>query len=186
MDIDEDEINFEPDALEVRTRLFINIPYLTIAQMSGDVATTHDYEVVEMDIDVALQLRDFKLPPPKELSGEEQLRAVKSFMSRIWDGADQFESPQESVTDNLQPNDSSSPKELWMLLLVRMATRTSTSPIEETGENSIMPSKADVDGSMNVFCASRSQRIRETICDYIITDFPSRCGATLKAIEVHL
>lgn len=97
-------------------------------------------------------------------------------MTRIRDGADSLESTLENVVDTPQPGNSSSPKELWMLLLVRMATRVAGPSPDAMDEDDDGPLKIDteVDSTVDAYHVSRPQRIRETICDYIITDFPSR------------
>lgn len=106
---------------------------------------------------------DFKLPPPKDLSEDGRITLINSSARRIWEGA-------LELRGDLVPADStqaggSSAVELWMLLLVRLITRVAKPPIEleETEDDKQV---ADY--------YSRQDQLRQTLCNYIMSDFPSR------------
>lgn len=106
---------------------------------------------------------DFKLLPPKDLSEEGRIALIKTSARRIWEGTSE-------LRGDLVPADStqaggSTATELWMLLLVRLMTRVAKPPLEleETEE----------DNQVTDYYA-RQDQLRQTLCDYIMSDFPSR------------
>lgn len=119
-----------------------------------------------VDIDLVLantmQLLDFKLPPPKELSDEERVSLVLSSVSRICESSDDLKSNGEVLPPESAQTGGHSPTELWMLLLVRMVTRVVDVP-------PIYPEEALVNDFHD-----RQDRLRRKLCDYIMTDFPAR------------
>lgn len=64
-----------------------------------------------------------------------------------------------------------SPSEMWMLLLVRMITRVAEPPSDVDGDTTM----GDTSSSLveNDFYVQQDQ-LRQTLCDYIMADFPSR------------
>ena len=82
-----------------------------------ELALDHD-----MDMVPDLQAVDFKLPPPKELTEEEQTMLVRNSLGRIWDGAKDL-APSESMLDAASDTRGASAIDMWMLLLVRLVTR---------------------------------------------------------------
>ncbi len=124
-----------------------------------------------IDIDSVLannmQLLDFKLPPPKELSDEERTSLVRSSVARIWDGSEHFKSNGEALPPDSTQAGGHSPAEMWMLLLVRMVTRVVDPP-------ATFPDEGDDSVVVNDFY-DRQDRLRQTLCDYIMSDFPARC-----------
>ncbi|KAJ7890667.1 Symplekin tight junction protein C terminal-domain-containing protein [Mycena olivaceomarginata] len=144
MDIDQDELEYEPDKL--------------------------NEELGAVDIDSVLannmQLLDFKLPPPKELSDEERGSLVRNSVARIWDGFEDLKSNGEALPPDSTQAGGHSPSEMWMLLLVRLVTRVVDPPSDspEEGDDSVV---------LNDFY-DRQDRLRQTLCDYIMSDFPAR------------
>ncbi|KAJ7115848.1 Symplekin tight junction protein C terminal-domain-containing protein [Mycena epipterygia] len=154
MDIDQDELEYEPDRLN--------------EELSGDDGSGNGgTESVDIDSVLAnnMQLLDFKLPPPKDLSDEERLSLVRSSVSRIWDGSEDMKSNGEALPPDSTQAGGHSPTEMWMLLLVRLVTRVvdppPTSP--EEGNDVVVSDFYD-----------KQDRLRQTLCDYIMSDFPAR------------
>lgn len=124
--------------------------------------------VVDIDSVLAnnMQLLDFKLPPPKELSDEERGSLVRNSVARIWDGFEDLKSNGEALPPDSTQAGGHSPSEMWMLLLVRLVTRVVDPPSDspEEGDDSVV---------LNDFY-DRQDRLRQTLCDYIMSDFPAR------------
>ncbi|KAJ7672658.1 Symplekin tight junction protein C terminal-domain-containing protein [Mycena rosella] len=155
MDIDQDELEYEPDKLN--------------EELSGDDGSGHGGpESVDIDSVLAsnMELLDFKLPPPKDLSEEERSSLVRSSVSRIWDGSEDLKSDGEALPPDSTQAGGHSPTEMWMLLLVRMITRVVEPP------PSAIPDEGD-DVIVNGFY-DKQDRLRQTLCDYIMSDFPAR------------
>lgn len=106
-----------------------------------------------------LQAIEFKLPAPRDLLEGDRMELITNSVARIWTGAD------ELPADSLQAG-GTSPNEVWMLLLVRMITRVVEPPKEEDAEE-------DTKESVHDFYA-RQDQLRQTLCDYIMANFPSR------------
>ncbi|KAJ7504498.1 Symplekin tight junction protein C terminal-domain-containing protein [Mycena galericulata] len=154
MDIDQDELEYEPDRLN--------------EALSGDDGSGSG-GVGSVDVDSVLannmQLLDFKLPPPKELSEEEQSSLVRSSVARIWDSSEDIKSNGEALPPDSTQAGGHSPAEMWMLLIVRLVTRV------------VDPPTAAPEGRDDVVMADfydRQDRLRRTLCDYIMSDFPAR------------
>jgi symplekin len=122
-----------------------------------------------IDVDSVLannmQLLDFKLPPPKELSDEERVSLVRSSVARIWDGSEDLRSSGEALPPDSTQAGGHSPAEMWMLLLVRMVTRVVDPPPTTPEESDSL--------IVNDFY-DRQDRLRQTLCDYIMSDSPAR------------
>jgi symplekin len=129
--------------------------------------------VAEVDEKAALQLVDFKLPPPKELSSDDQDHLIENAVYRIWTGAEELMAG-ESMTD-LPPVGGSLSTELWMLLIVRMVTRVTEPPLDEMDETDAAAKKVSEEGTDNELnFYARQDRLRQTLCDYIMSDFTAR------------
>lgn len=116
-----------------------------------------------------LQLIDFKLPPPKELTDAERVYLIRNAIVRIREGAEELTSGAETSLEHANRHGST---ELWMLLLVRMVTRVAHPPPDITmGEPDDAPDLGPV--SELDFYARQDQQ-RQTLCDYIMADFPAR------------
>ncbi|KAF5383732.1 hypothetical protein D9615_003524 [Tricholomella constricta] len=151
MDIDQDELEYEPDRLN--------------EELSGDVPV--ESSVADIDAVAAnLQLIDFKLPPPRELSEEERTQQLGSSIKRIWDGAEELKVSGEALPVESTQAGGHSATEIWMLLLVRMITRVAEPP---PAEDDAM----DGSGAQHDFYV-RQDQLRQTLCDYIMSDFPAR------------
>ncbi|KAF8074984.1 Symplekin tight junction protein C terminal-domain-containing protein [Lyophyllum atratum] len=149
MDIDQDELEYEPDRLN--------------EELSRDIPI----EAFVADIDSAaanLQLIDFKLPPPRELSDNERTQQLRTSVTRIWDGAKEINEDALPV-ESTQAGGHSAP-EIWMLLLVRMITRVAEPP--PTDDDAM-----DESGPVHDFYV-RQDELRQNLCDYIMSDFPAR------------
>lgn len=141
-------------------------------QLSGDVP------IAESDIGVpdvlepsgSLQLIDFKLPPPRELQDGDRTSLIKTSLSRIWTEAQ--DSNNGAVVEPI-PVGGGSSTEMWMLLIVRMITRVAPPP--ETSEESEDSPQKDEDQDAEPDLFARQDGLRQTLCDYIMSDFPSRC-----------
>ncbi|KAH9924792.1 Symplekin tight junction protein C terminal-domain-containing protein [Fomitopsis serialis] len=151
MDIDEEEMEYEPDRLNL--------------ELSGGEQETASPEEAaldrEMDLTDVLPPTQFRLPPPREFSEDERGALVKGALARISEGA-----------KDLAPMDVDSAAEgvdMWMLLIVRLVTRV-TDPAPGVGT----PDKAE-DG-MDVVSEfyAHQDRLRQTLCEYIMADFPRR------------
>lgn len=116
----------------------------------------------EADIDITLDLQEFRLPAPKELSDNDRDGLVRSSMSRIWDGATELGTSHEYRGDPAA--------DLWMLLIVRLVTRVSEPPPEEPPDEE--NAKPSVNSSS--YIVMHQDRLRQTLCEYIIDDFPGR------------
>ncbi|KAL0953604.1 hypothetical protein HGRIS_004812 [Hohenbuehelia grisea] len=197
MDIDQEEIEYEPDRLN--------------EELSGGVAAGDgDDTAIGADIDPAsldLGLLEFKLPPPHDLSEAERTALLQGSVERIWAGAE------EEGAGSITPGSS----DMWMLLLVRTLTRVTEPPksmrdrsqssdgaepppgtsVDQASSSSTDgekgKGKAKDDGggdadeagvmegskgssdesSLDDFYA-RQDRLRQTLCDYIMADFSSR------------
>lgn len=118
-----------------------------------------------------LQLVDFKLPPPKELPEDDRINLIASAITRIWDGAEELKTMGEVIPADSPQAGGNSAAEMWMLLLVRMITRVAEPPPTLGGDDAM-------DGSGNEMVVhdfyARQDQLRQTLCDYIMTDFPSR------------
>ncbi len=154
MDIDDDDIDFEAEKVAV--------------QVIDDVPPDLPDGVELFDVEEALRLADFKMPPPRLASDDERGALVKSSMARIWGSYGELMSMNDP---GLSVARGSSPQDLWMILLVRMITRSASQDpaAEQDGNDS-----NDKDVSMDLVVPSRHEKIRQILFEYIMTDFPAR------------
>ncbi|KAF6752970.1 Symplekin tight junction protein C terminal-domain-containing protein [Ephemerocybe angulata] len=152
MDIDEEEIEFEPEKLN---------------EELGPVQEDQEL-VVETDMEkISLTLNEFRIPAPPELDENGRTKTLGKALTRIWDGADELKEFAEVIPADSSQAGGNSATELWMLLLVRMITRVAQPP--EKNEK-------DKEGSEVVLTNYyvRQDQLRQTLCDHIMTDFPAR------------
>ncbi|KAJ7449602.1 Symplekin tight junction protein C terminal-domain-containing protein [Mycena latifolia] len=151
MDIDQDELEYEPDKLN--------------EELSGDDGEKPESVDIDSVLANNLQLLDFKLPSPKDLSDEERSALVRNSVSRIWDGSEDLKSTGEALPPDSTQAGGHSPTEMWMLLLVRMITRVVDPPrtIQDEGDDVVVNGFYD-----------KQDQLRQTLCDYIMSDFPAR------------
>lgn len=123
--------------------------------------------------DAGLQSIDFRMPPPQELSQEARDRLVRSSMLRI---CDTFEDQSIRMDDPHLSIEGNGLSELGLLLLVRMVTRVAVpSPVRDRDPQEPLdnePADNDVVNTSNIL--SYQDKARQTICDYVVKDFPSR------------
>jgi symplekin len=127
-------------------------------------------DILESDVP-NLQLIDFKLPPPGELSDEDRAYLMKNSVSRIW------QEGQDSSGDvSMEPIMASraSTTEMWMLLIVRMVTRVAIPPSDENIDADAKKEETEEDALESDFYV-RQDGLRQTLCDYVMSDFPARC-----------
>ena len=117
-----------------------------------------------------LDTGEFRLPPPKELAEDAREALIRGSLVRIWNGASELEAHDLSFDDvpGMIPGD------MWMILLVRLVTRvvdpTPSSPPPAEGEEE--PKDQAVVVPSEIY--SHQDRLRQTLCDYIMADFSSR------------
>lgn len=112
------------------------------------------------------------------MTGEEREGNIQEAIARIRTGAEEF-----SVAPDVSGQKAQiglPPSEMWMLLLVRMATRVSPSVTEVVdvadGPDGLTNEEQKlVENESKVFNVKRSDELRETLCNYVLDDFPSRC-----------
>ncbi|KAH7890752.1 Symplekin tight junction protein C terminal-domain-containing protein [Phlebopus sp. FC_14] len=155
MDIDEEEMEYEPDKLNL--------------ELSGGTATA-DEDMLPVDVPevaLSLDLLDFKLPSPKELSEADRNALIRGAVARIWDRTEDLQTTpyMASTRSGMSADD------MWMLLVVRMITRVA----EPETDGPIREEKQDLGGNDKVTdFYSRQDKLRQMLCDYIMADFPSR------------
>jgi symplekin len=119
-------------------------------------------------MDLTLDLVDFKLPPPRDLPEEARDVIINSSLVRIWEGskdlqmdmAVEMESPGLAATD------------MWMLLIVRLITRVVDPAIMQQDRKE--EGEPTDDGTVASELYSHQDRLRQTLCDYIMADFSGR------------
>jgi symplekin len=91
---------------------------------------------------------------------------MRGAVSRICDGAEELQGGSYAVSVGSGPL----PNDMGMLLIVRMVTRVAE-PEQETLQNEDELKEKD-DQILDFY--SRQDKLRQTLCDYIMADFPSR------------
>ncbi|KAG0709256.1 Symplekin tight junction protein C terminal-domain-containing protein [Suillus ampliporus] len=152
MDIDEEEMEYEPDRLNM--------------ELSGDEIIAEE-EIIPADLPEALtlDLLDSKLLGPKELTDVERNALMRGSVGRIWDGTEELKA--DSIVPSPWPG--ASPTDMWMLLIVRMITRVAHLDGDQRPEDG---DATKVSQALDFY--SRQDNLRQTLCDYIMADFPSR------------
>jgi symplekin len=120
-----------------------------------------------------LQLIDFKLPPPKEFSEEDRDMLIRASVSRIWSTADELRFSGEVTGTGA----GASAADMWMLLVVRLVTRVAEPPPGDAEEEEIKKKEEDDEmqtGMVDLNFYSHQDRLRQTLCDYVVQDFHSR------------
>jgi symplekin len=102
---------------------------------------------------------------PNELTDVERNALMRGSVGRIWDGAEELKV--DSVVPSQWPG--SSPTDMWMLLIVRMVTR-----VAHLDGDQQPASEDEGDAETKVDFYSRQDNLRQTLCDYVMADFPSR------------
>lgn len=117
-------------------------------------------------MDLTLDVQELKLPPPKELSDTQADMLIRNSLVRIWDGAKDL-SPHEILQD--AAGGGAPAADLWMLLIIRLVTRFSV-PASLEGEEE---AQEEID-SLAVELYGHQDRLRQTLCEYIMADFSGR------------
>ena len=110
-----------------------------------------------------LQMIDFKLPPPKEFSEEDRDLLIRESVTRIWTCGGEFAEDASSA-------------DLWMLLVIRLVTRLVEPPLDEAAIETEIEKMDELEGKalVDVNFYGRSDRMRQTLCNYVMEDFRSR------------
>lgn len=110
-----------------------------------------------------LQMVDFKLPPPREFSEEDRDLLIRESVTRIWACGSEFV-------------ESASSADLWMLLVIRLVTRLVEPPLDEAAIEAEREKMDESDGKalVDVNFYGRPDRMRQTLCTYVMEDFHSR------------
>ncbi|KAH7914854.1 Symplekin tight junction protein C terminal-domain-containing protein [Hygrophoropsis aurantiaca] len=155
MDIDEEEMEYEPDRLNI--------------ELSGETAAVEEGMPAAdaPELLLSLELIDFKLPSPKDLSEAERQVLLRGSVTRIWDGAEELRTGAEDSSSS-----SASPTDMWMLLIVRMITRVTDPKAGEMDHDETAKSPTEDETALDFY--SRQDKLRQTLCDYIMGDFPAR------------
>ncbi|KAI5992594.1 Symplekin tight junction protein C terminal-domain-containing protein [Pisolithus orientalis] len=138
MDIDEEEMEYEPDKLNL--------------EISAEEAAAYK----DIPDDCPLDLLDFKLPSPKDLSADERVALMRSATTRIWDSA-------EDIRRTTSMCSSQTSSDMWMVLIVPVTTRAVILPGASESPKDDAESSDATDTTNGV-----------TLCEYIMNDFPSR------------
>lgn len=105
--------------------------------------------------------------PPKSLDDDDRNALVRSSLTRIWDGAKDLTTQEIDLSET----QGFSPTDMWMLLLVRLVTRTADPPTppDESDAN-----EESSNGAVVSDLYDRQDRLRQTLCDYVMADFGGR------------
>ena len=193
MDIDEVDLEYEPDRLnqEVSRRIPVVIGREAIQftiddkkfmKLSGDgemIVTAGEGADATIQDDLTLsdggavsgaggvggglQMIDFKLPPPREFSEEDRDLLIRESVTRIWTCGSEFAEDASSA-------------DLWMLLMVRLVTRLVEPPLDEAAVEAEKEKMDEPEGKalVDVNFYGRQDRMRQTLCTYVMEDFHSR------------
>ena len=137
-------------------------------QLSGGEKVADEEEAVAdlPEAALSLDLTDFKLPSPKDLSETDRLALMQGVVDRICDGGQELEETSHTLSAGTFSDD------MWILLIVRMITRVAeANPDASHGED-----KSNGEEEQFAEFSSRQDKLRQALCDYIMLDFPSRYG----------
>ncbi|CAK5273974.1 unnamed protein product [Mycena citricolor] len=151
MDIDEDELEYEPDKLN--------------DELGDDDSKLTGLGSDSKGLALASHLNpsSFQLPPPKDPSSTERTALIDTALTRICEAPLDMG---EALPPDSQQAGGHSPSEMWMLLVIRLVTRPVNPPLED---------EESADQAASVVSLTVSQdRLRQKLCDYIMTDFPAR------------
>ncbi|RDX54248.1 hypothetical protein OH76DRAFT_1398571 [Lentinus brumalis] len=160
MDIDDEEIEYEPDKLNL--------------EMSGgadpadeaDAALDHEMEVAE------LPLTDITIPAARELDADDREVLMRKAITRIREGAKELVS-HEALLDAADAQTlRTTPADMWMLLLVRMVTRVVDPFAGDAPTEDAKSEENSVSNRSEIY--ERQDRLRHALCEYIMADFSGR------------
>ncbi len=145
--------------------------YLDVQQLSGDQEEAAAEELLlDQAMNISLDNQEFKLTAPKDLPEEAKEALVRSSLVRIWDGAKDLAS-HDMVIDAGDAS-GTTPADMWMLLLVRLITRV-VDPTSSDSDPDDDGTEMDEDSKVSLLYAHQD-RLRQTLCDYIMADFSAR------------
>ncbi|KAJ3536396.1 hypothetical protein NM688_g6844 [Phlebia brevispora] len=153
MNIDEEEIEYEPDKLNL--------------ELSGGQEEAQQEEEL-VDEETELEMQEFKLPPPRELPDDVRDTLIRASLTRIWDGSKGLVSGSAAFNEAADIS-RTTPGDMWMFLLVRLVTRTADPTFFD--EDAKMDTE-QTEVSSDIY--SYQDRLRQVLCDYIIQEFSSR------------
>ena len=145
--------------------------------MSGGQDIIADGDItMDQDLDIITDLPSdvFKLSPPKELSNEDRDMIVRNSIVRIWDSAQELMPPSEGPSDAALDYARTSGADMWMLLLVRLVTRVAHPPPAAAEDMQKVDEANGADAISEI--DAHQDRLRQTLCDYIMGDFGARYG----------
>ncbi|KAF9072274.1 Symplekin tight junction protein C terminal-domain-containing protein [Rhodocollybia butyracea] len=187
MDIDQDELEYEPDRLneelsgsvpppEEASASSLDAPTTTTTTRT-DTSTPESSKINHSYPFSSSSPLDLQLPSPKDLSTlDERIELISKSIVRIYEGSLEMRWNSSPVapagSDGLDAT-IGGPMDMWMLLVVRMITRVVEPPKDllEGEDDASVDSKKEKDAL--VFYESQD-RLRKTLCDYIMSDFPGR------------
>lgn len=179
MDIDQDEIEYEPDRLneEVCSPFIATNISNVLLQLSGPLSINDASASLPASITTNLTLLNFKLPPPREFSDSERTLIVTDSIQRIWTGAEEIRASfvDAGVSPDTQIVSARGATDMTMLLLVRMITRVAKPPVEvdEDGDEKMKEKESENEDAIDAYY-ERQDQMRQALCEYIMSDFPSR------------
>ncbi|EJU03654.1 hypothetical protein DACRYDRAFT_21169 [Dacryopinax primogenitus] len=158
---DDEDMEYEPDKLN--EQLSLDLP---ATSAHGVVLEADDEDVLQ-----SLRLANYELPLPKPVDPDSRTKMIQSVLSRLWENGKETElqAPEESDAEDIKAVAGLPAHELWMLTLVRMVTRGSTS----SGDDSVS-SKSEDDSPPPVRTHPSSDDIRQRLYDFVLSDFPNR------------
>ncbi|KAG6381608.1 hypothetical protein JVT61DRAFT_206 [Boletus reticuloceps] len=152
MDIDEEEMEYEPDRLNE-------------ALSGGDRVVDEEEAVTELpEVALSLDLSDFKLPSPKDLTEVDRITLMRGVADRICEGGQELQEASHTLSTGAPFDD------MRMLLIVRMMTRVAE-PAADVPKDQV---KLGREEEQFAEFSSRQDKLRQVLCDYIMADFPSR------------
>lgn len=150
MNIDEDEIEYEPDKLNMELS-------------GGQGEAMLEEELIDEETELVLD-QEFKLPPPRDLPDDVRDTLIRASLVRIWDGAQGLVAGPMALNASGETS-RTTPGDMWMFLIVRLITRTADPAVFDDG-------KMQTDEESDIY--AHQERLRQVLCDYIIADFPAR------------
>ena len=182
MELDEDEIEYEPDKLNSNLEVECLFSVWQYKLILGSIAQVEglgdDPEIDDEELIAALQQVKFELPPARQLSAVERGEMIRSSLDRIRATGEDTAGSSLAVLDVDGAIDASRPAlglpsaDAWILLLVRMATR---GPAAESQAHAGFVGSSDAMTKANVGMGSaNADGIRQTLCDYVMEDFSAR------------
>lgn len=177
MDIDQDELEYEPDRLNEEVNSIFTLYCLLnliAVKLSGRVPPLE--ASIEPDVTpeqpINLSLSDFKLPSPKDLvTIDSRIDLITKSIKRIYNTAVEM---RPTATEPSPDTTIGGPLDMWMLLTVRMITRVAEPPAELKSPSDGEDTPMDEEKKDVALFYERQDRLRKTLCDYIISDFPGR------------